>query len=1548
MPSKPGFRSRFKSIFSRSDNASTSPSSRIQAAGIKQLDSLHEQTSSSNLPTRSNLNTGLVLHTASSVPTSTYHAPASLAEYLWDRAYDDLKKQDAALIQAYEKILSNKLDEATGSEQNIIAQHDAHTRRKQMRQLIYDGLNKTEKEAKVKEVIGIVLSTKDIITNAVQAVPQAALAWTGVCVALEMMQNPIAATKANREGIEYVVKRMNMYWELSSVVLKDNANDGLSGVRNELEAQIINLYKVLLTYEIKSVCSYYRNRGSVLLRDIISLDDWNGDIQAIKAAERVFHDDFETFTRLETASDIKKLVTHVKEQSTAQITKEDQQCMRDLRLSDPSDDKKRIEQTKGGLLQESYTWVLGNLEYQQWLDSEDSRLLWIKGDPGKGKTMLLCGIINELSSQSSQSGHGVCYFFCQATDQQLNNASAALRGLIFMLAKQQPSLISHIRKKYDEAGKKLFEGLNTWIALSDIFTAILQDPALRRTYLIIDAIDECISDFEKLLDLIVHATGINAGVKWIVSSRNWPKIEERLRLAEQKVKLSLELNTESISSAVDFFIEKKVHQLSDLKGYDEKTYSEIRDYLFNNANDTFLWVALVCQNLVKYPRWKVLKMLNTFPSGLDSLYERMIEQMTTINDSSDSIDSSDISLRKQILAVMMSVYRPITLQELGCLIEIPEDLKLSTDIEFLREIVALCGSFLTIREDTVYFIHQSAKDHLSKNDRAIFPLEDVHHNIFSLSLRAMNKILRKNIYELQDPAYLTENSIGMPHTGPDPLSPIRYSCVHWVDHLRDKNALRRDDLSDDGAVSSFLRKHLLHWFEALSLIQHVSAGVVSIAMLETILTIQFPTGELLSLLRDAHRFILHNRRTIEIAPLQTYSSALIFSPMKSLIRQAFHQEIPSWIQEEPNVEDNWSPCLQTLEGHTAWVTSVGFSADHKHIASGSKDNTVKIWDAVTGVCLQTFEGHTDWVTSVIFLPKSTQVASGSVDETIKIWNTATGNCDESLEGHTGAVQSVAVLSDHQIVSVSHDQTIKTWDILTRACIMTLKGHDEYITSVATFANGNIATGSGDATIKIWESTTGTCVQTLKGHIAWICSVAFLNSQQVISGSDDETIKVWDIATGECVQTLRHTDSVWSLAIVAPGHVASGSDDMIKIWDVATGACIQTLKGHTDYIKSIATISPDQVVSGSHDGTIKIWDLTVSTSERTFDSHSRLVQSTALSLDGRQMASGLTDDRIKVWDVETGACVQTLEGHSDFVTSIIFLKHGRIASASWDGMVKVWQVDTGACVQTLKADGAVYSITSSANSKYIALGLKKKVEIWNLAKGKCSWILDDTGFVSSLAFSMDAQQLVLGSSTFENTGNITIWNIATGKSTRTLAGHSEILSVALSSDGRYVASASTDSTVKVWDVAEETCLQSLDVGMVHRLSFDPAANHIIYSDIGIINLDQDQDQNQDQNQDQYLDLDLDLDLDLGSRAVATKLKNEPLLRHVTTRGYGIGPDSGHEWITKDGRPLLWLPVEYRSYTSVIVESSIIFCKSGRVLKMKLLDPGAVCSPHSFYC
>ena len=285
-------------------------------------------------------------------------------------------------------------------------------------------------------------------------------------------------------------------------------------------------------------------------------------------------------------------------------------CIQDLRLTDPRDDKKRIEDTKGGLLKDSYRWILENSDFQQWRGAQQSPLLWIKGDPGKGKTMLLCGIINELNKSIAKTAL-LSYFFCQATDSRINNATAVLRGLMYLLVNQQPSLISHIRKKYDYAGKALFEDVNAWAALSEIFINILQDPNLNNIYLIIDALDECVADLPKLLDFVAQKSAMSSRVKWIVSSRNWPDIEERLE-AGHKVRLCLELNAESISTAVSIYIRYKVFQLARRKKYDHTMQDAVLGHLSLHANNTFLWVVLVCQNLENTPRWKTLAKLNAF------------------------------------------------------------------------------------------------------------------------------------------------------------------------------------------------------------------------------------------------------------------------------------------------------------------------------------------------------------------------------------------------------------------------------------------------------------------------------------------------------------------------------------------------------------------------------------------------------------------------------------------------------------------------------------------------------------------------------------------------------------------------------------------------------------------------------------------------------------------------------------------------------------------------------------------------------------------------
>ena len=143
--------------------------------------------------------------------------------------------------------------------------------------------------------------------------------------------------------------------------------------------------------------------------------------------------------------------------------------------------------------------------------------------------------------------------------------------------------------------------------------------------------------------------------------------------------------------------------------------------------------------------------------------------------------------------------------------------------------------------------------------------------------------------------------------------------------------------------------------------------------------------------------ILSNRAIIDIAPLQVYVSALVFSPARSVTRKLFRQEERKWITTGPAVEEDWSACRQTLEGHSNSVNSVAFSPESTLVASASNDKTVKIWDTATGTCTQTLEGHSSYVNSVAFSPDSTLVASASGDDTVKIWDAATGTCTQTLD-----------------------------------------------------------------------------------------------------------------------------------------------------------------------------------------------------------------------------------------------------------------------------------------------------------------------------------------------------------------------------------------------------------------------------------------------------------------------------------------------------------------------------------------------------------------------
>lgn len=423
--------------------------------------------------------------------------------------------------------------------------------------------------------------------------------------------------------------------------------------------------------------------------------------------------------------------------------------------------------------------------------------------------MMLCGIIDELKKNT---GTNVSFFYCQGTTEHSNTGTAVLRGLLFLLCKKQPSLIAHLRDKYDDAGGKLFEDTNAWYALSEIFSNILRDLSARNTYLIVDALDECLTDSrQQLATLILRMSSAYPAVKWIVSSRKLDEFKVHLQKATH---LSLETRGQLVSAAVDAYIEFKVTKLGEQE-FSHSALKRIASELKRKSEGTFLWVAIACEEIESAPEYEVMDILQEMPAGLNELYGKLVQDI-------NSLKRKNPMYCQSILRAVALAFRPLTLKEVQELADLPRNVPAVA-------IAEMCRSLLTIRGDTVFFVHQSAKDYLSKEWDTVFQhsIRKTHESMFLRSVEAMEQTLRQDIYNLEDPGISIED---IQRPSPDPLVSIQYSCAHWITHL-----LEAQPYSAEDQVGGFLRIHFLHWFEALSLIRAASACAYALRDLVTLI-----------------------------------------------------------------------------------------------------------------------------------------------------------------------------------------------------------------------------------------------------------------------------------------------------------------------------------------------------------------------------------------------------------------------------------------------------------------------------------------------------------------------------------------------------------------------------------------------------------------------------------------------------------------------------------------------------------------------------------------
>jgi hypothetical protein len=267
-----------------------------------------------------------------------------------------------------------------------------------------------------------------------------------------------------------------------------------------------------------------------------------------------------------------------------------------------------------------------------------------------------------------------------------------------------------------------------------------------------------------------------------------------------------------------------------MKNYDRETQANVQQLLLDRAEGTFLWVWLVCKRMESVPRYRTMSMLRELPPGLDPLYDRMKEQILEHN------DEETVEYCKHILQLIILAYRPLRLEELVVIASLP-----TTQLADVEDLIGHCGSFLTIREGTVIFVHLSAKEYFTTGNGSqmftrMLTAEQKQGWVTHCLLEAMNNTLCRDMCSLRKPGARIKEATDQVEASILPQS--TYACEYWIDHLCACTQDYDDTLLDNGKAHCFLQKHLLHWLEAMSLLRKIPHAIAATQKLKSVLTVR--------------------------------------------------------------------------------------------------------------------------------------------------------------------------------------------------------------------------------------------------------------------------------------------------------------------------------------------------------------------------------------------------------------------------------------------------------------------------------------------------------------------------------------------------------------------------------------------------------------------------------------------------------------------------------------------------------------------------------------
>jgi WD40 repeat protein len=496
-----------------------------------------------------------------------------------------------------------------------------------------------------------------------------------------------------------------------------------------------------------------------------------------------------------------------------------------------------------------------------------------------------------------------------------------------------------------------------------------------------------------------------------------------------------------------------------------------------------------------------------------------------------------------------------------------------------------------------------------------------------------------------------------------------------------------------------------------------------------------------------------------------------------------------------------------LKGHQNAVYSVAFSPNGALIATGSFDQSVKLWDAKSGKEVRAFSGaagHQNLVLNVAFSPNGESLTSCGSDNTARIWDVPTSAPVREFV-NPSSLRAMAVTPDGKLAAgAGQDGAVDLWTIADGKPAGKLAGHTGGASALAFSANGQLLlSGGADGAVRSWNPAAGQAIAPVGAHAAPVTGVA-LNptATTAFSIGEDGFLKWWKLPGVPARSLTAHAGAVNALFLSTDGNalLSAGADKIVKSTTTAVNPATRDLTGADSVLQAVASGgNPALMAAAGADGKVFIWKAGDGKLLAQFSAHRGGVNGVAFHPSQPLLATVGADGALKTWALptmtpkEAPPAKSTLAVHAGGAVGVAFNPNGtQVITAGKDKMVRLRDLASGKELKSFgPLPGPIVAMSVSRDFAVVAVAAGKLVKAWQIADGKELTAIEHPAEVLALAFNADRSRLVTGA--VDNLARV--WEVATGNLVQSFRQEGAIRGVAFHPSQPVVYTASADKSVQ---------------------------------------------------------------------------------------------------------------------------------------------------------